>query len=175
MMTKEEFKNIIDICASMPDVKEDVFKNHDNNMWWPLEIEDYKKRLLIAGLSTRISYNMINSYRKVINKLNEYSYEQIKSMTKEEMLDARVSAMNHAMVFTGVNLVDDKPTRWKIENSWGDQIANKGFFICSDTWFDKYVYEAAINKKYLTDEQRKALEDTPSVLEPWDPFGSLAD
>lgn len=105
----------------------------------------------------------------------ENTFDLNLSMTKEEMLDARVSAMNHAMVFTGVNLVDDKPTRWKIENSWGDQIANKGFFICSDTWFDKYVYEAAINKKYLTDEQRKALEDTPSVLEPWDPFGSLAD
>ena len=87
MVTKEEFKKIIDVCASMPDVKEDVFKNHDNNMWWPLEIEDYKKRLLIAGLSTRISYNMINSYRKVINKLNEYSYEQIKSKTKEEIIE----------------------------------------------------------------------------------------
>ena len=69
-MTKEEFKEIIEICASMPDVKEDVLKNHDNNMWWPLEIEDYRKRLLIAGLSTRISYNTINNYRKVINQLS---------------------------------------------------------------------------------------------------------
>ena len=85
-MTKEEFKEIIEICASMPDVKEDILKNHDNNMWWPLEIEDYRKRLLIAGLSTRISYNTINNYRKVINQLNEYSYEQIKNMTKEELI-----------------------------------------------------------------------------------------
>ena len=86
-MTKEELKKIVSICASQPDVKEDVFKNHDNNMWWPLEIEDYRKRLLIAGLSTRISYNMINSYRKVIYKLNEYSYDQIKVMTKEELIE----------------------------------------------------------------------------------------
>ena len=70
----------------MPDVKIDVFKNHDNNMWWPLEIDDYRKRLLIAGLSTRISYNMINSYRNVINKLNEYSYNQIKAMSKEDLI-----------------------------------------------------------------------------------------
>ncbi len=85
-MTKEEFKKIISICSSMPDVKIDVFKNHDNNMWWPLEIDDYRKRLLIAGLSTRISYNMINSYRNVINKLNEYSYNQIKAMSKEDLI-----------------------------------------------------------------------------------------
>src|SRR5574344_1112183 len=86
-MSKEEMKEILSICSAMPDVKEDIFKNHDNNMWWPLEVEDYRKRLLIAGLSTRISYNMINSYRKVINQLNEYSYEQIKSMTKDEIIE----------------------------------------------------------------------------------------
>lgn len=96
------------------------------------------------------------------------------SMTKAEMLDTRESAMNHAMVLTAVNLVDDKPTRWKIQNSWGDQIANKGFYICSDTWFDKYVFEAVVNKKYLTEEQRRYLSLKPIELKPWDPFGSLA-
>ena len=86
-MNKDEFKNIISICSSMPNVREDVLKNHDNNMWWPLEIDDYKKRLLIAGLSTRISYNMINSYRSVINKLNEYSYDQIKMLSDNELIE----------------------------------------------------------------------------------------
>lgn len=85
-MTKEEIKKILSICSAMPDVKEDLFKNHDNNMWWPLEVDDYRKRLLIAGLSTRISYNMINSYRKVIDDLNNYSYEEIKNMSKEELI-----------------------------------------------------------------------------------------
>ena len=91
------------------------------------------------------------------------------------MLDSRFSAMNHAMVLTGVNLIDDKPTRWKIENSWGDKIANKGYFTASDTWFDRYVYVAAINRKYLSEECLKALEEEPVVLAPWDPFGTLAD
>lgn len=96
-------------------------------------------------------------------------------MTKAEMLDTRHSAMNHAMVFTGVNLVDGKPDRWKIENSWGDKVANKGFYICSDTWFDKYVYEAVVNRKYIPEELLKVLEEEPAELLPWDPFGSLAD
>ena len=42
-------------------------------------------------------------------------------MSKEAMLDTRESAMNHAMVITGVNLENDTPTKWKIENSWGDR------------------------------------------------------
>lgn len=62
---------------------------NDNNehLRWSLEVEDYRKRLLIAGLSTRISYNMIDSYRKVINDLNSYTYDEIKNMMKDEIIN----------------------------------------------------------------------------------------
>ena len=97
------------------------------------------------------------------------------AFSKEDMLDFRESAMNHAMVFTGVHLVDDKPVRWKIENSWGEDRANKGYYICTDTWFDRYMYEAVVSKKYLTAAQKKVLKEKHTELDPWDPFGSLAD
>ena len=96
-------------------------------------------------------------------------------LSKAEMLDTCESAMNHAMVFTGVNLFKNKPTRWKIENSWGDKAGNKGYYIASDTWFDRYVFEAVVAKKYLNKKQLAALKKKPVVLDPWDPFGSLAD
>lgn len=96
-------------------------------------------------------------------------------MTKAEMLDYRNSAMNHAVVFTGVNIVNGRPNRWKIENSWGEKVANKGYFICSDTWFDRYVFEAAVKKSYLSAASRKALSGKVRILDPWDPFGTLAD
>lgn len=86
-MNKEEFRKVINVCSSMPKVREDIFKNHDNNMWWPTDIKDYKKRLLIAGLSTRISYSMINSYQKVINDLNQYTYEEIKNMSEDAIIN----------------------------------------------------------------------------------------
>ena len=86
-MIREEFKKIIDICSNQEKVRNAVKKNHNNNLWWPLEVEDYRKRLLIAGLSTRISYNMIDSYRKVINDLNSYSYDEIKNMTEDEIIN----------------------------------------------------------------------------------------
>lgn len=86
-MTREEFKKIIDICSNQEEVRNAVKKNHNNNLWWPLEVEDYRKRLLIAGLSTRVSYNMIDSYRKVINDLNSYTYDEIKNMTEDEIIN----------------------------------------------------------------------------------------
>lgn len=93
----------------------------------------------------------------------QYDYENTLdmdlSMTKAEMLDAHQSAMNHAMMLTGVNLDENgKPNRWKIENSWGDKVANQGYFIGSDTWFDKYMYVVAVNKKFLSKEALAALE-----------------
>lgn len=97
------------------------------------------------------------------------------SMTKEERLDYRDSAMNHAMVLVGVNLdKDGKPNRWKIENSWGEELGKKGYFIASDAWFDEFTYQVIINKKYLSEEQKAALEEQPIELAPWDPMGTLA-
>lgn len=92
---------------------------------------------------------------------------------KADALDYGFAAMNHAMCLTGVNLVDGKPTRWKIENSWGDKNGAKGYYICSDTWFDEYVFQAAIEKEYLGDLAKLA-EQEPVELAPWDPMGTLA-
>ncbi|NLZ66423.1 MAG: C1 family peptidase [Clostridiaceae bacterium] len=96
------------------------------------------------------------------------------SISKEKALHTGESAMNHAMLFTGVNLVDGVPTKWKIENSWGDKIAREGYFVGSDVWFDRYVYQAVVDKKYLSDEALAILDEKLIELEPWDPMGTLA-
>ncbi len=98
------------------------------------------------------------------------------TMSKADMLNGHQSAMNHAMMMTGVNLDEEgKPNRWKIENSWGEAPGNKGYFIGSDTWFDKYMYVVAINKKFLSEKAVAALEKESIEVAPWDPFGTLAD
>ncbi len=95
-------------------------------------------------------------------------------ISKEDALEYGFSAMNHAMVITGVNLDDGVPNRWKIENSWGDKNGEKGYYVCSDSWFDKYVYQAAVEAEYLGELADLAREE-PTVLDPWDPMGTLAD
>ena len=108
-----------------------------------------------------------------------FSYEKAfdldLQMSKEAMLESKESAMNHAMVFSGVHLVDNQAKRWKIENSWGEKVGHKGYFIASDNWFDKYVYVVAIHKRFLPEKALKALEQEPIVLKPWDAFGTLAN
>ncbi len=148
-----------------------------------LSLEDFKAaviRQLQAGkvvwFGSDVSY--YGDREKGIWDDKSFNFELLTGLdltiSKSNALDYGFSAMNHAMVITGVNLDDGKPNRWKIENSWGDKSGEKGYYICSDSWFDKFVYQAAVEKEYLG-ELAKYTEEKPVVLEPWDPMGTLAD
>jgi bleomycin hydrolase len=80
------------------------------------------------------------------------------------------SFCNHAMTFTGVNLVNNKPNRFKVENSWGKDNGTDGFFVMDEGWFDSYVYQAIIKKEYLPKDLVKKYEDAlknPTAVEPF--------
>ena len=97
-----------------------------------------------------------------IMDLNLYDYDAVLgadiSISKQDQLDYGDSLMTHAMVFTAVNIVDGKSVRWKVENSWGEKTGKDGWYIMSDEWFDKYMYQVVINKKHLSQEHLVALE-----------------
>ena len=44
----------------------------------------------------------------------------------------------------------------------------------TDAWFDEYLYEVTVSKKYLSSRLLKVLDTKPVVLPPWDPMGALA-
>ena len=96
------------------------------------------------------------------------------SLSKGACLDYGESLMTHAMVITGVDLVDDKPTKWKVENSWGKKVGNKGYFVMSDDWMDQFVYQIVVNKNFMPAEMQAAQKQEPIELAPWDPMGALA-
>lgn len=104
----------------------------------------------------------------------ESALDTVFDMTKAERLDYAESLMTHAMVFTGANVIDGKANRWKVENSWGTEPGKDGFFVMSDAWFDEYMYQIVVHRKYLSDDIAAAFDADPTVLKPWDPMGSLA-
>ena len=95
-------------------------------------------------------------------------------MNKENRLRHGQTMMTHAMLFTGVDVVDGNPRRWRVENSWGDDTGQKGYYTMNDSWFDEYMFEIAAPKDYLTEKMQAGLETEPVVLPAWDPMGSLA-
>jgi len=95
-------------------------------------------------------------------------------MDKENRLRHGQTMMTHAMLFTGVDVVNGKPRRWRVENSWGEDSGQKGYYTMNDSWYDEYMFEIAAPKEYLTEKMLAGLETEPIVLPAWDPMGSLA-
>jgi len=82
--------------------------------------------------------------------------------------------MTHAMLFTGVDIKEKKPQKWRVENSWGNKNGDQGYYLMSDNWFDEYNYEVVVDKKYLSKKILSIFDLEPKILEPWDPMGALA-
>jgi bleomycin hydrolase len=101
-------------------------------------------------------------------------YDTAFTLTKAERLTYRQTQMTHAMLFTGVDVVDGTPRRWRVENSWGEDNGQKGFYLMNDSWFDEYLFEIAARRSALPAALRAALDEPPIVLPAWDPMGSLA-
>ena len=73
----------------------------------------------------------------------------------------------HCMLITGVNVVDDKTDRWKIENSWGNKYGNKGYYVATDDWIDTYVHRIVINKRFLEKKHLEILKQNKIKMEKW--------
>jgi bleomycin hydrolase len=106
-------------------------------------------------------------------------YDTSFTLDKASRLNYHETQMTHAMLFTGVDIVDRPSSgsgvrRWRVENSWGEEPGRKGFFVMNDNWFDEYVFEIAARRSELPPELQEALDQEPIILPAWDPMGALA-
>lgn len=91
-------------------------------------------------------------------------------INKKERIQYRVSNANHAMVFVGADTTNGQVLKWRVENSWGTDKGNKGYWTMYDNWFDKYVFTVIIEKKYITKEDLKLMDREPKRIPAWDPL-----
>ena len=101
-------------------------------------------------------------------------YDADFTLGKADRLVYHETEMTHAMLFTGVDVLDGATRRWRVENSWGTERGKDGFYTMNDSWFDEYVFEIAAHRDQIPPEYRAALNAPPIVLPAWDPMGSLA-
>lgn len=148
--SKEEFINL-----PKEELKELVIASLKDNqpVWFSCEINEMCSREY-GILDTRI-----------------YNYEDIfnfKQLTTSEGLNLHYYGSSHAMSIVGVYIEKNKPIRWKVENSWGNNV-NDGYLIMNDNYFDKFVMEVIINKKYLNEKQLEVLKKKPITMRYDDP------
>jgi bleomycin hydrolase len=101
-------------------------------------------------------------------------YDAAFDLDKADRLAYHETQMTHAMLFTGVDVLDGTIRRWRVENSWGTDRGKDGFYTMNDSWFGEYVFEIAARRSALPAELQQALDAEPIVLPAWDPMGALA-
>lgn len=91
-------------------------------------------------------------------------------MDKKQRVQTHASGSSHAMTLIAVDIVDGKPVKWMVENSWGPSSGYKGCLIMTDEWFNEYMFRLVVEKKYVPEDILKMLDQEPVMLPAWDPM-----
>ena len=116
-----------------------------------------------------------NSKKGVLD-INNFDYESLMGVTfgmdKKERVQTHASGSSHAMTLIAVDIVDGKPVKWMVENSWGPAAGYQGNYIMTDEWFNEYMFRLVVEKKYVPEDLLKMLDQKPVQLPAWDPMFS---
>lgn len=110
-----------------------------------------------------------------ILSINNYDFESLYGvkfgMNKRDRILTFESGSSHGMALVGVDVNEkEEPTKWLLENSWGEKSGNKGYLTMTDEWFDEYMFRVVVKKEFVSNKVLKILELDPIILPPWDPM-----
>lgn len=183
--------NLQDYIMFMDDPSREYYKIYEvendkhiiEGMNWKyinLPAKDFKPFAKAAILDNQAMYfscdvsKQLNSEKGYLD-LNNYDYESLFGVTfgmnKKERILTGTSGSSHAMTLVGVDIdANGNIKKWLVENSWGTKSGNNGYLTMTDQWFDEYMFRIVINKKYVSPQMLKILEQKPILLPPWDPM-----
>ena len=84
------------------------------------------------------------------------------------------SVLSCPVLFCSVLFCSVLQTKWRVENSWGRDAADGGYYVMTDAWFKEWMYQIAVDVQDLPGDIAAVLDQSPSMLPAWDPMGSLA-
>ena len=155
--------------------------SYDGEQWTYLNLPvDEIKPMAIASIKDSTMMYFSCDVGKFLNRdtgilsTKNFDYESLFGttfgMSKKERIETFASGSSHAMTLMAVDLDENgKPTKWKVENSWGNRGVN-GHLVMTDEWFDEYMFRLVVNKKYVPENLMKEFNQKPIVLPAWDPM-----
>lgn len=155
-----------------------VYDGH-NWLYINLPVERIKE-MAIASIKDNVAMyfscdvGKFYSSRKGTLDLENFDYASLMGvdfgMDKKQRVQTHASGSSHAMTLIAVDIIDGKPVKWMVENSWGPSSGYKGCLIMTDEWFDEYMFRLVVEKKYVPEDIMKMLDQKPISLPAWDPM-----
>ena len=172
-----------DPCREYGKVYEIDYDRHvyDGHNWLYVNLPVERiKEMAIASIKDNVAMyfscdvGKFYSSKKGVLDLANFDYESLMGvsfgMDKKERVQTHASGSSHAMTLIAVDIVDGKPVKWMVENSWGPASGYKGCLIMTDEWFDEYMFRLVVEKKYVPADVLEMLNQTPVQLPAWDPM-----
>ncbi len=172
-----------DPCREYYKVYEIQYDRHvydgDNWVYLNLPVEEIKQMAIASIKDNTAMYFSCDvgkfSRRSTgILELGNYDYVDLLGvrfcMNKEERVRIHASGSSHAMTLIAVDLRDEKPVKWMVENSWGADSGYKGNMIMTDAWFNEYMFRLVVEKKYVPAKLLALMDQKPVQLPSWDPM-----
>lgn len=128
------------------------FINIPQDMFTELCITQLKNNLPVCFACENQKYR--NKESKILDT-RIFDFEKllgVEDLTKEQALDSFDISLKHWMTFRGVHIENNKPIRWKVEDSAGSESRINGYYIMNHNFFEKCVFQAWIHKKFLSKE-----------------------
>ena len=172
-----------DPCREYGKVYEIDYDRHvyDGHNWLYINLPiDRIKEMAIASIKDNTAMyfscdvgKFANSKKGVLD-INNFDYESLMGVTfgmdKKERVKTHASGSSHAMTLIAVDIVEGKPVKWMVENSWGPASGYQGNYIMTDEWFNEYMFRLVVEKKYVPADVLKMLDQKPIQLPAWDPM-----
>ena len=172
-----------DPCREYGKVYEIDYDRHvyDGHNWLYINLPVERiKEMAIASIKDNVAMYFSCDVGKFYSRskgtldLANFDYDSLMGvefgMNKQERVMTHASGSSHAMTLIAVDIVDGKPVKWMVENSWGPASGYKGCLIMTDEWFNEYMFRLVVEKKYVPEDILKMLEQTPVQLPAWDPM-----
>ena len=161
----------------------DLYRHtYDGQNWTYINLPmDEIKQMAIESIKDSTMMYMSCDVGKFHNRsngtldVNNYDYDALLGTTfgmdKRQRILPGASGSSHAMTLVAVDIdpATGNPTKWLVENSWGDG-PNNGHIVITDRWLDEYLFRLVVNKKYIPAKTLDITREKPTLLPPWDPM-----